>query len=68
MQALADLSTNTEAAKKPTKRGITDFGLFHKHKKGRQKKQEREAAEEATRSSRPATPPPSAVQHQRCQI
>ena len=68
LQALADRSTNTEAAKKPAKRGISDFWLLHKHKKGRQKKKEREAAEDAICSSRPATPPPSAVQQQRCQI
>ena len=43
MQALADRSTNTEAAQKPAKRGISDFRLFQ-HKKGRQKKKEREAA------------------------
>ena len=70
MQALADRSTNTEAAQKPAKRGISDFRLFNKHKKGRQKKKEREAAEDAIRmrSLRPATPPPSAVQPAPSQI
>ena len=44
-------------------RGISDFRLFQ-HKKGRQKKKDREAAQDAARmrSTRPATPPLLAVQ------